>query len=93
MTVPWTSPHPAGTVLSIWVVPGASRTEVAGTHGQLLRIRVAVPAEKGKANQAVSRLLEARLECSVRLLSGSGSRGKRFLAEGVDPGDAARLLS
>lgn len=35
------------------VVPGASRTRVAGVVGDRVKIAVAAPAEKGKANDAL----------------------------------------
>ncbi len=47
--------------LKVKVVPGASREGIAGWLGDALKIRVAVPPEKGKANQAVCRLLAVQL--------------------------------
>ncbi|MCW8195464.1 YggU family protein [Proteobacteria bacterium 005FR1] len=35
------------------VQPGAKRTEVAGTHGERLKIRLAAPPVDGKANTAL----------------------------------------
>jgi uncharacterized protein (TIGR00251 family) len=43
--------------LSIKVIPGASRNEVCGWLGDRLKVRVNAPAEDGKANAAVVRLL------------------------------------
>ncbi len=37
---------PAGSTIPVLVVPGASRREVAGIHGDRLRIRVIAPPEK-----------------------------------------------
>ncbi|MBC8378073.1 MAG: DUF167 domain-containing protein, partial [Planctomycetes bacterium] len=39
--------------LTVKVVPGSSRTEIAGTLDGMLKIRVAAPPEKGKANKAL----------------------------------------
>jgi len=77
------TPHPDGVVVEVWVVPGASRTEVAGTHDGAVRLRVAAPAEGGKANKAAVKLLGSILDAPVELISGASSRRKRFLVRGV----------
>ncbi len=84
--------HPDGTEVVVWVVPGASRSEVVGLHGDALRIRVAAPPEGGKANKSVIRLLAGVTGVRVRLVSGAGSRRKRLVLEGLSPDDAATLL-
>ncbi len=71
--------HPAGVTLSVQVVPGASKSEIIGLHGTSLRVRVAAPAERGKANKAVLKLLRSALGYRVDLLSGATSRIKRVL--------------
>ena len=78
--------------MSVWVVPGASRTEVAGLHDGALRVRVAAPAESGKANKAVVRLIAEKTGVKVRLTFGTASRRKRLLIEGKTPREAARSL-
>ena len=78
-------PHERGTVLSVWVVPGASRTEIAGVHGDAFRIRVTAPPDGGKANDAVIALLQEHLGTKVELLSGHSSRRKRVLVNGANP--------
>jgi uncharacterized protein (TIGR00251 family) len=44
-------------VLTLHVQPGAARTEVAGVHGDALKIRLAAPAVEGRANSALKRYL------------------------------------
>jgi len=39
--------------LAIHATPGARRTEAAGAHGGLLRVRLAAPPVDGKANAAL----------------------------------------
>jgi len=44
-------------LLAVKVVPGATRTRVAGVLGDRLKITVAAAPEKGKANAAICELL------------------------------------
>jgi uncharacterized protein (TIGR00251 family) len=46
-----------GVEINIKVVPGASRDRIAGVLGDALKIQVAAPPEKGKANKSVCALL------------------------------------
>ena len=48
------------------VVPGASRSKVAGVLGDRLKVAVAAPPEAGKANAAVCALLAQVLGVGVR---------------------------
>ena len=65
--------------LTLHVHPGARKTEVAGEHGDCLKIRLAAPPVDGKANAA---LLAWLADCfavgkrSVALLAGDKSRHK-----------------
>jgi uncharacterized protein len=82
-------------LLSIHAHPGAKRTEVAGLHGEALKIRVKAPALEDRANEALAEFIAERLGVArrdVTLVSGARSREKRFAVRGagVDP---ARLLS
>jgi uncharacterized protein len=66
-----------GIDIAIKVVPGASRSEVAGPLGGRLKLRVAAPPERGKANDAVVRLLRAWLGVrDVEIVAGRGSSEK-----------------
>lgn len=56
MTLPL-DPIPGGVALRVKVVPGASRTKVAGLLGDRLKVAVAAPPEGGKANIAVCELI------------------------------------
>jgi uncharacterized protein (TIGR00251 family) len=85
--------HPDGALLTVWVVPGAKRSEVVGYHGDTLRIRVAAPPEKGRANKALVTMLEEAIGARVRLASGTGSRRKRIVVLGVTPDDLVLRLS
>ncbi len=49
--------HDHAIELRVKVVPGASRSEIVGVLGDPLKIRIAAPPEKGKANQALLQLI------------------------------------
>jgi uncharacterized protein (TIGR00251 family) len=55
--------HPVsdGIELKIKVVAGARRSEIVGQWGDRLKLRVNAPAERGKANMAVVKLLRSWL--------------------------------
>ena len=73
-----------GIEVSIKVVPGASRSEVAGVLGDRLKVRVAVPPEGGRANRAVEELLKAWLGAKeVAIVAGRSGREKTVLVSGT----------
>jgi uncharacterized protein (TIGR00251 family) len=53
----WLREDHAGLLLTVHVQPGAARTEVAGTHGDALKVRLAAPPVEGRANDALRRHL------------------------------------
>ena len=69
---------PDGALLDVWVVPGASRTEIKGIYDGALRVRVASPPMGGEANRALVRFLSKKLGCRVQLVEGAGSRRKQL---------------
>ena len=80
------APHPGGTIIDVWVVPGASRDEIVGEHDGALKVRVSAPPEGGKANTAVARLFAGLLPGHhARVVSGATSRRKQVLIEGATP--------
>ena len=76
----WFRTAPGGTLLlTVHVQPGARRTEVAGLHGNALKIRLAAPPLEGKANAKLVEFLAAAFsvpERAVRLVRGEKSREK-----------------
>jgi len=55
---PWRRVGADGSItLTIHAQPGARKTEVAGIHGAALKIRLAAPPLKGKANAELRRFL------------------------------------
>ena len=83
----WLRAEGADVVLSLHIQPGAKKTEVAGVHGDALKIRLAAPPVDGKANLCLLNFLAARLGIAKRqvaLVSGASARAKRVRIEGVD---------
>lgn len=86
---------PDGVRLSIRVQPRASRTEVAGLHGDTLRVRLSAPPVDGAANEALLKFLAERLSVrrsAVQLISGATSRSKLVSVAGIDLEQASLRL-
>src|SRR3954447_9359067 len=76
--------------LNVHAQPGAGRTQITGRHGDALKVRVAVPPEHGRANDALTKVLAdvfGVAPSAVSLVSGAKSRTKRFRLV-VDDADA-----
>ncbi len=76
-----------GIVIPVKVQPGAKRDGIAGEWGGRLKIQVKAPPEKGKANEAVIKLLAKGLgirKSSVHIISGEFSREKKVLIKSMD---------
>ncbi len=74
-------------VLALHIQPGARKTEVAGLHGEALKIRLAAPPVDGKANAALLAFLAGACgvpKSAVSLISGETSRSKRVRIVGAD---------
>ena len=72
-------------ILTIHAQPGAKRSEVAGLHGEALKIRLAAPPVEGKANEALLRFIAEQVEVPLRnveLLRGAQSRHKMVKVSG-----------
>lgn len=68
------------------VVPRARRSEVAGRHGEAIRIRIAAPPVDGAANDELVRFLVERLgvpRAAVSLKAGASGRRKTVAIAGV----------
>ena len=53
--------NPDGVSFRIKVLPRSSRCEVAGMHGDALKIKITAPPVEGKANEELVRFLSKRL--------------------------------
>lgn len=76
--------------LTLHVQPGAKRTELAGLHGEALKIRLAAPPIEGRANEALLRFIADTFGVPLRqveLKQGGQSRHKVVAISGskVEP--------
>ena len=88
-------PVAEGAVLSVWVQPRASRSELAGTREDALRVRLAAAPVDGEANAALLRLLAKRLgvpRSALELLRGQTGRRKDVLVRGLTPEEVLSRL-
>jgi uncharacterized protein (TIGR00251 family) len=84
------------TRLRLRVAPGAVRGQIVGRHGEAWKVRVAAPPEKGRANDAVVRLLAESLSVprdAITLVSGPGARDKVVELTGLDSAAIEERLS
>ena len=71
------SPHPEGSLIDVWVVPGARRNEIDGSTTEPSGFESQLYSEAGKANEAVTTLLEKTLGArGVYLERGARHRGE-----------------
>jgi len=95
MSALWLRQGERQTTLTLHIQPGAKKTEVAGVHGDALKIRLAAPPVDGKANAALIAFVADRLglaKSAVRLKSGQTSRRKVLEVTGAPADTVARLL-
>jgi uncharacterized protein YggU (UPF0235/DUF167 family) len=84
------------TRLRLRVSPGAPRARVVGRVGEAWKVRVAVQPERGRANDAVVRLLADTLALprdAVTVVSGHGGREKVVELAGIGPAQIERRLA
>jgi len=71
--------------LTLHIQPGAKRTEIAGLHGDALKIRLSAPPIDGAANEALLKLIADIFNVPVRqveLKQGGQSRRKVVQVQG-----------
>ena len=75
----WLRPIAGGCELILHIQPGAAKTEIAGQHGDALKVRIQAPPVEGAANTALLAFIAKALGLplrEVRLLRGGKSRRK-----------------
>jgi len=73
--------------IKVQVVPGASRNEVTGIHGDSIRLKVAAPPVKGRANKELISYLSDLLGIKrddIEITGGQKTRIKTISVSGLD---------
>jgi uncharacterized protein (TIGR00251 family) len=90
-----TNPSSPTIKLAIVVSAGAKVTKVSGWRGEALKVQIAAPPERGKANEALLDLLAKNLKVpqqQLRLLRGATSRDKVIEILGLTLEEVRALL-
>lgn len=85
-----------GTVLEVRAQPGAKRNAITGCHDGALKITVTAPPDKGKANEAIVKMLADLFQLpksGILLKAGAASRSKRFLLRDISAAQAQALIA
>lgn len=72
--------------LEVYIQPGASKSEVAGLHDGVMKIRIAAPAVENAANRALIEFVADKLGIAkrcVRIVAGGAGRRKVLEIDGV----------
>jgi len=70
----------------VLIVPGSSKTALAGVLDRMVKIKVAAPPEKGKANECLVAFLARRLcvrKNAIAIVAGQTSPVKHVRIEGI----------
>lgn len=87
--------YEGGALLSIKVVPGASRTRIAGEWGVALKVQVAAAPEKGKANKELLHFLAKILgvpKTDLKITKGQTHARKEIWVEKMRPQQVRSIL-
>jgi len=82
-------------LIKVHVNPNAKKTAVIGMHGDAVKIQIAEPPVKGRANKGLLKFIAKKLNISkesVSIKSGSSSRKKTVAVQGVRMEDAMKKL-
>lgn len=83
-------------ILSIRVIPRASKSAITGRRGDAIVVRLAAPPVEGAANDALVEFLAGvfdRPRRDVSIVSGGKSRDKRVRIDGISDMTARACLS
>ncbi|MBU1260571.1 MAG: DUF167 domain-containing protein [Planctomycetes bacterium] len=83
-------------LFNVKVAPGSSRTEIAGIYNGMLKVRLCAAPEKGKANQALIKLLSGKLDVpkkEIAITAGLTSKVKQVSVKNITQKTIDAILS
>lgn len=73
-------------VLSLYIQPNASRTEISGLHDGALKIKIAAPPADHRANDALLEFLGKSFKVSKKqIVLKQGAHARQKIVEVIDP--------
>src|SRR3990172_12034782 len=81
--------------INIHLQPRASKNEIAGIHGESIKLRLTSPPVDGAANSHVIEFLSRKLgvhKSKITIVSGEKSRHKTLRVDGITKEGAANIL-
>jgi hypothetical protein len=84
-----------GAEFEVKAVPASSRTQIAGEYGGRLKVNIAAPPEKGKANKTLVRFLAETLALrknDITIIRGQTSAVKRIRVSGLSAKSLAEKI-
>jgi uncharacterized protein (TIGR00251 family) len=85
-----------GCSIRVTVRPGGGGNRIKGLHGGALKVEVTAPPAKGKANDAVIRLLSREVgvpRASLKIVRGASTREKSVFFGDMDPDELRDRIS
>jgi hypothetical protein len=85
-----------GVIFRTKIVPGSSSTVIAGLLDEMLKVRIAAPPEKGKANQCLLEFLARKLgvkKNAISIVAGQTSAVKHVQVLGISADILLRKLN
>jgi uncharacterized protein len=87
LQAPYLKKHKLGVIIELYVQPRASRTELVGTHGDCLKIRIQSPPVDDAANEEIIEFFATVFLCPTKcitMVKGHTNRKKTILVTGIN---------
>jgi uncharacterized protein (TIGR00251 family) len=83
----WAAQTKDGILIKVHIVPNSSKTQIVGTHGDRLKLKIKAPPVDGKANEEIVSFLSKTLNIKknqIELMTGQTSKSKNLLIKAFD---------